>query len=119
MREGAGKEQDLRGGEGISENGKDPLTHQPREERSDHHAEKRRKVGDDGVEGEIIGSVLVGKVDIGQRGHDRARGNAEDVLRESDHDIEPDGVRRYERIRVIRDCMDDQYDRERTEPIMP
>ena len=116
---GADEKQDLRAGERISENGKDIFSHKARERCSEHHAEEGCHVGNDGVEREIIRSVFIGQIEIRQRGHDRARGNAEDVLRESDHDIEPDGVRRYERIRVIRDCMDDQYDRERTEPIMP
>ena len=116
--EGAGKEQDLRGGEGISENGNDLLTHHARERRACHHTEEGGEVGDDGVEREVIGSVLVGQIDVRQRGHDRARRNAENVLGESHHDVEPYGVRRDEGIRVIGRSMDQKHDRKGTEPIM-
>ena len=115
----AREEQDLRGGEWVSENGKDILSHHAREDRARHHTEKRGEVGDDRVEGEVIRSVLIGEIDVGQRGHDRSRRNAEHVLREAHDDVEPDGVSRYEGVCVIRSGMDDEYDRKGTEPIVP
>lgn len=99
--ERTGKEQDLRRGEGVTENGDDTLTHNACECRTYHHAEEGRKVGDDGVEGEVVGSVLVGQIDVRKRGHDRTRGDAENVLGESHHDVEPYGIRCNEGVRVI------------------
>ena len=119
MRKRADEKQDLRGGEGITENGENVFSHQTSKRRACHHAEEGCKVGDDGVEGEVIGPILVGQIDIGQRCHDRSRGNAENVLGEADGDVEPDGIRRDERIRVIGGGVDEKHDGERAEPIMP
>ena len=119
MRKRTDEKQDLRRGEGITENGENVFSHKTRERRTCHHAEERGEVGNDGVEGEVIGSVLVGQIDIGQRCHDRSRGNAEDVLGKADGDVEPDGIRRDEGIRVIGGGVDEKHDGERAEPIMP
>ena len=69
------------------------------------------------MEGEVVGSVLVGQIDVGQRGHDRARGNAEDVLGETDNDIEPNCVRCDEGVRVIGRRVYEKHDGKRAEPI--
>lgn len=116
--DGTDEKQDLRAGKGISENGNDAFAHKAREYRTEHHAEECRHIGNDGVEREIVRPILIGQIDIGERGHDRARGNAEDVLRKADDDVEPNGVRRYEGICVIRGGMDEQHDGKCTEPIM-
>ena len=114
----AGKEQDLRGGEGITENHEKTVAHKAREDRAEHHAEESGEVGNDRVEGKIIRSVLVGQIDIRQGGHDGTRRNAQHVLRKTDGDIKPDGVRRYEGIRVIGCRVDQKHDGKRAEPIM-
>lgn len=117
--DGTDKEQDLCRGEGIAENGNDPISHEARERRACHHTEEGGEVGDDGVEGEVIGSVLVGQVDVRQGGHDRTRRNAEDVLGESHHDVEPYGIRRDEGICVISGSVNEKHDCKGAEPIMP
>ena len=116
--EGADKEKNLCRGEGIAENGNDPISHKARERRACHHTEEGGEVGDDGVEGEVIGSVLIGQIDVGKRGHDRTRRNAEDVLGESHHDVEPYGICRDEGICVISSGVDEKHDRKGAEPIV-
>ena len=116
--DGADEKQDLRAGEGVSEYGNDIVAHKACERRTEHHAEEGCHIGDDGVEREIIRSVLVRQVEIRERRHDRARGNAENVLRKTNDDVEPNGIRRDEGIRVIRSGVDEKHDGERAEPIM-
>ena len=117
LRDGTHEKQNLRAGEGVSENGKDVISHITREERAEHHTEEGCHIGNDGVEREVIRSVFVGKVDVRERGHDRTRCDAEDMLREADDDVQPDRIRCYERIRVIRQGVNDQDNGERAEPI--
>ena len=112
------KEQDLRGGKGVSENAENALAHKAREKRAEHHAEKCGKIGNDRMEGKIIRAILIGQIDVGERGHDGARCNAENVLRKTDGDVKPDGVCRYEGISVIGGGVKNQHDGKRAEPIM-
>ena len=118
MCKGASEEKDLRRGEGVSENGKNLLAHQAREYRSRHHAEKCGEVGDDRVEGKIVRSVLVGKIDVRQGGHDRSRCDTEHVLGEAHDDVEPYCVSRDEGVGVIRSGVNNKDDRKGAEPIM-
>ncbi len=115
----ADEKKDLRAGKRISENEKDIFSHQACECCAEHHAEKCRHIGNDGVERKIIRSVFIGQIDIGQGGHDRARCNTEHMLGEANDNIEPDRICRYKGIGVIRGGVQDENDRKRTEPIMP
>ena len=58
--DGADEKQDLRAGEGVSEYGNDIVAHKARERRTEHHAEECGEISDDGVEGKIVRSVLIG-----------------------------------------------------------
>ena len=114
----ADEQKDLCGGERITENADDGFSHDFRENRTEHHAEKCGEIGDDGMERKIIRSVFVGQIDIRQGRHDRSRCDAEHVLGEADGNIKPDGVCGDERIGVIGCRVEKQNDGERAEPIM-
>ena len=114
----ADEKKNLRGGEGEAENAEDFLAHNACENRAEHHAEEGGEIGNDGMEGKIIRSVLVGQIDIWQRGRDGSRRYAEDMLKETDGNVEPDGVCRDEGVSVIGCRVEDQDDSERAEPIM-
>ena len=114
----ADEQKDLRGGKRITENADDGFSHDFREDRAEHHAEKCGEVGNDGMERKIIRSVFVGQIDIRQGRHDGSRCDAEYVLRKAYGNIKPNGICRNERIGVIGCRMEDQNDGERAEPIM-
>ena len=114
----ADEKKNLRGGEWKAENAEDFLAHDACENRAEHHAEEGGEVGDDGVEGKVIRSVLIGQIDIGQRGRDGSRRNAEDMLEEADGNVEPDSVCRDEGVSVIGCRVENQNNGKRAEPIM-
>lgn len=117
LRGGTGEKQNLCAGEGVSENGDDLISHPTRKERTEHHAEERCHIGDNGVERKVIRAVFIGEIDIRKRGHDRTCCDTQNMLREADDNVQPDCVCRDEGIRVIRQRVDDQDDGKRAEPI--
>ena len=56
----ADEQKDLRGGERKVENAENFFAHDACEYRTEHHAEECGEIGDDGVEGKIVRSVLIG-----------------------------------------------------------
>ena len=56
----ADEKKDLRGGERKVENAENFFAHDACEYRTEHHAEECGEIGNDGVEGKIVRSVLIG-----------------------------------------------------------
>lgn len=112
------EKENLRAGEAEPENIQRVITHKACKGCADHHAEECGKVGKDRMERKIVGSVLVGEIDIWERCHDGIDDNTHDMLSEADDDIQPNGIRRYERICKIGRCLQKEHKTECAEPIM-
>ena len=90
------EKKDLCAGEAEPENVQYLIAHKACEGGTDHHAEECGKVCKDRMEREIIGSVLIGEIDVWERCHDGIHYNAHDVLSKANDDVQPNGIRRYE-----------------------
>ena len=112
------EKKDLCAGEAESENIQRVIAHKTCKGCAEHHAEECGKVCEDRMEREIVGSVLVGEIDVWERCHDGIHHNAHDMLSEADDDVQPNGIRRYERIRKIGRRLQKEHKTECAEPIM-
>ncbi len=116
------EKQDLRTAEGITDKGDaSRFAVKPREEirenGTDHHADENREVGKNRMEREIIRAIRFGQMNVRQGREDRARCHAEDMLREANDDVKPEGVCRDERIHKESCRVEQHDDGQRAEPI--
>ena len=114
----AREEKDLCAGEGKSENVQNAFSHEAREYCTDHHTEECGKVRENGMEGKVICAVFLGKVNVRERCHDGVHNDTQNVLREADGYVKPDGFCRYEGVGKICRSLHEQAESACTEPIM-